>query len=206
MNKTIEIGLALGLALVACGKKDKDGGSSGGGGDVDVAGANAAIPAAWKGKLEFSVQRLGEGKFNDPVNVAAPKGWKKGFMEGSLEPPEGNSEYGFGTSFKAGGTCAGDCTKPKSEAEWVAAGDSTYFSGLGNPKPPEKIAKDDKGAGHRTLIVENGPLGMGSTSIIVAKWTDGGDRMYTCKADLSDKGKDLAPAFEKACLTVVSAK
>jgi hypothetical protein len=207
MKNLIVFTALIATAVAACGKKDKDGGSSGGGGGgaVDPAKANAAIPASWKGKVEFEAKKLGKGKFGDPVMVAAPKGWKDGFMDGSLEPPDGNKDFGFGTTFRAGGTCEGECKKEKSEAEWVAAGNASFFGNLLKHDPAPKIIKDEKGPGHRTLVATDKSNGIDKVTIVVAKWKDGGDRLYFCTVDLADASKEAAPAFEQACETVVAA-
>jgi len=39
--------------------------------------------------------------------------------------------------------------------------------------------------------------------VAVAWWRDGGGRFYFCAATLSPESKDLAPAFEQACLAAV---
>ena len=215
MTKMMNIALGLALVLGACSKKDKDAGGDksdkadksdkgggGGGGNVDASKANAAIPSSWKGKIEFTSQKLGEGKFGDPVYVAAPKDWAKGFMEGSLEPPKGSQGWPFGTSFRAGESCEGEC-KARSDAEWASAGEKSMF---GNVTKDGEVIKDDKGAGHHTVIVHNKSNGIAKTQIILANWKDGGERMFFCTVDLPDDVKDLVGAFEQACATVVSAK
>jgi hypothetical protein len=207
MTMKTMIALSTVLALAACGKKDKDGGSSGGGGgSVDPAAANAAIPAAWKGKLEFSAQKLGKGKFGPPVSVAAPKGWKDGFMDGSLEPADGTTTFGFGVSFKAGGTCGGECKK-KPAAEWETAANTSYFDNILAHKPPPKIIKDEKSAGRRVMVAKDQYTdgNQNKTMIVVATWTDNDEHFFACSVDLTDKEADLATAFEKACATVTPA-
>jgi len=188
------------MTLAGCGGKKK-------GNDApppDPAAANAAIPAAWKSKLEFTVQKLGDGKFTDPVAVAAPKGWKPGFLAGTLEPPEGNSDFGFGTTFRAGGSCGGDC-KAKSAADWEAAANTSYFGNVLAHKPAPKIIKDEKTPGRRVMIAKDQHTdgNMNPLTIIVSTWQDDGERFWTCSVELGDKAtEDLAPAFEKACLTL----
>ncbi len=136
------------------------------------------------------------------MNVAAPKGWKKGFMEGELDPPDGNKDFGFGTTFRAGSTCAGECNKEKPTAEWASAAESSYFA---NAKKDSEVIKDDKAADHHMLIVHNKSNGIDKTQVIYAAWTDGGKLMRTCQVDLPDQAKEVAPAFEQACLTVTLA-
>lgn len=197
----IGIGIAAALALAGCGKKDKDGaGSSGGagGGDVDVAPANKAIPAAWKGKLEFVARTITNR--DESATVPAPKDWKVGFLKDTLEPAEGNKAFGFATSFRAGKTCGGEC-KAKPAAEWEQAATSSFFGNMLAHKPPPKVLKDEKSAGKRVLIAEDQYTdgNQNKTVIMMAWWKDGADRLYYCTVDLAPESKELVGAFEQAC-------
>ena len=196
------------LCAAACGKGSgkSGGGDKAGGGTADAAAANAAIPAAWKSKVSFEVKTLGgeEDKHADKVSVPVPKGWKKGFLDGSVEPPDGNNDYGFGTKMLVGGGCQGEC-KVKSSAEWAKAADESMFNNLLAHTPPPKVIKDEKKDGRRTMIAEdtNTDGNVNNTTVVTAWWKDGAERFYFCDVTLAPESKDLAPAFEKACLAAV---
>jgi hypothetical protein len=163
---------------------------------VDVASANSKIPEAWKGKLEFMSQTL--ESHGDKVVVAAPKGWKPSNI-GALEPPDG-SGFGFGTKFWTGKTCNGEC-KARSAADWGASADKVSFANELAHQPAPKILKDDKRDGFRELVAEDQHIdgNINMTSILMAWWKDGADRMYFCNVELAPESKDLVWAFEQAC-------
>jgi hypothetical protein len=194
MNK-LTLGFVLLACATSCGKKK--GGSAASSGPADVSAANAAIPAAWKGKLEFVSQTI--TAHDDAVTVPAPKGWKPGNIQSMLEPPDG-SGFGFGTSFWPSKTCGGEC-KEKSAAEWEAAANSATFGNMLAHNPPPKVIKDEKTPGHRVLIAEDQYTGgqVNNITIMMGWWKDGADRMYLCTVDLAPESKDLVNAFEQAC-------
>ena len=192
--------LALGIALAACGKGDKD---KAAGGDkaapakdvaIDVAGVNALVPDALKPKLVFEKRSitLEQGKHSPTFTLAAPKDWnQRSKMFGALEPASG----GFGTEFKIGPNCDGAC-EPK---DWAAIADMVHFA----PRAKAKIIKEDKATkGRRTLIAEEGD----ATHVIVVWWTEGASEYISCTAKLASELKDAAPAFEKACQAVGQTK
>jgi hypothetical protein len=196
--------LVLLVMIAACGK---------GGGDkgaakeaprtADAKAANDAVPAAWKGKVTFEVRTLGGGKDkgDSKISVPVPKGWKNGFMDGSVEPPDGNNDYGFGTKVWVTGGCDGEC-KAKSAKEWEAAANHSLFDNVLAHKPAPKIIKDEKKDGRRTMIAEDQYTdgNVNNTMVMTAWWKDGGERFYFCDVTLAPEAKDLAPAFEQACL------
>jgi hypothetical protein len=198
------------MIVAACGSKGdkgKGGGDKGGGGTADAKAANDAVPAAWKSKLTFEAKTLGGEKGDkhaDKVSVAAPKGWKNGFLEGSVEPPDGNNDFGFGTKMWVGGGCQGEC-KVKSSKEWEEAANESMFNNMLAETPAPKVIKDEKKDGRRTAIVEEQHTGgqENDTTVVTAWWKDGGERFYFCNVTLAPEAKDLAPAFEKACLAAV---
>jgi hypothetical protein len=194
------------MVVAACGSKgDKGKGGEGGGGSADAKAANDAVPAAWKSKLTFEVKTLGgKDKHGEKVSVAVPKGWKDGFLDGSVEPQDGNNDFGFGTTMRVGGTCGGEC-KAKSAKEWAAAADDSFFNNITAHQPAPKITKDEKKDGRRTMIAtdQNTDGNMNRTYVVTAWWKDGGERFYFCDVELADESKDLAPAFEKACAAAV---
>ncbi len=195
------------LCAAACGKSGgKSGGGSSGGGTADPKAANDAVPAAWKSKLTFEAKTLGgeKEKSGDKVSVPVPKGWKNGFLDGSVEPPDGNNDYGFGTKMWVGGGCQGEC-KAKSSAEWAKAANESMFDNLLAHTPAPKVIKDEKKDGRRTVIAEDQFTdgNVNNTTVVTAWWKDGAERFYFCDVTLAPESKDLAPAFEKACLAAV---
>ena len=165
----------------------------------DVTALNAAIPAAWKGKVEFAPRQLGER--DDVMTVIVPKDWKKGFLSDQVEPPDGNSAFGFGTQMRIGATCGGEC-KARTVVEYAASADKELFSSLLAITPPPKVIKDEKTADQRVMIVETA-AGTGfdpKTMVAVAWYKDGAERMYTCTVDLTKEAAELAPVFVQACL------
>src|SRR5262245_9142190 len=101
-------------ALGACSKKSGDAAKVDIGAD-HVAAVNAAIPPDLKGKIEFELGTVEAGrKGKEAFKLAVPKGWKKGFMPGSLEPADsetfGSKTMGK-TSLKVGSDCNGTCEK-----------------------------------------------------------------------------------------------
>ena len=193
--------IATALVAAACGKGA--GGGASGGGTADPKAANDAVPAAWKQKLAFEVKTLGDDP-KEKVSAAVPKGWKKGFLPDELDPPDNNNDFGFGTTFRVGGTCGGDC-KAKSAKEWEDAANHAFFDNVLAHTPAPKVIKDDKKPGRRTMIAEDQHTdgNMNQTFVITAWWSDGGERFYFCDVALAEEAKDLAPAFDKACAAAV---
>lgn len=195
------------VMIAACGKGgDKGGAGKSGGGTADAKAANDAVPAAWKSKLSFEVRTVGgeKDKHGEKVSVPVPKGWKAGFLEGEVEPPDGNNDFGFGTKVWVTGGCDGEC-KAKTSKEWEASANHSLFDNVLAHTPPPKIIKDEKKDGRRTMIAEdtNTDGNVNNTMVMTAWWKDGGERFYFCDVTLAPESKDLAPAFEKACLAAV---
>jgi hypothetical protein len=142
--------------------------------------------------------------------VAAPKGWKKGFLPGSLEPDEKQVGSVFGkTEMKVGDNCDGAC---KSK-DWAAVVDKVYYSQYTGGSVKGKVVKDDKQKTSRTMVFQEEPTvtqhgnteattGGDGIKIITTWWTDGGSRHFSCTADLAKADAGLAAAFEKACSKV----
>ena len=190
MNKAISRLAWLALAVAACGK----GGDGGGGGDkapLDPAKANAAIPAAWKGKLEFVAGVAGEKR--DKVPAIMPKGWKEGFMPGSVAPADG-PDWSHGTDYSVGSTCQGVCGTVK---DWAAVADDSYFKQFTSGQSSAKVVKDEKSPTGRTMIAATSD----TTYVYVAWWEKEGKLLYSCQVTLKDKAQELAGAFEAACNT-----
>ena len=98
---------------------------------------------------------------------------------------------GFFSSFKVGTNCDGSC-EPK---DWDKIVEKATFA----PRLKDaKVIKDVKGAGTRTVIVEDLTTTK-ITTVISAWWKAGDSRYYECEARLDPAVKDAAPAFERAC-------
>jgi hypothetical protein len=198
--------IALALAtLGACGKKD-DGGGKGGDkadkgngnasiGTIDVAACNAAVPAALKDKIVFDKRdfKIEQGRHPTTYTLAAPKNWTQ--ESKMFAHIKGDDKAGFFTELKIGADCDGEC-KPK---QWEQIADKNFFKPRADGG---KVAKDEKSAGKRVMIVDVDKSGVKSTDIVVAWWTDGAKNYHTCVASLDESIKDAAPAFEKACQAV----
>jgi hypothetical protein len=189
------------IVAAACGKKDGGGDKGGGdkksgGGTVDPGPANAAIPAAWKGKIEFEAATIADDFDKEgTVKAVIPKGWVGGKgIKAMREPPETAKDFGFGTHVWSGSGCGGECKeRPATELEKEA--NKSFFDNLLAHTPPPKVIKDDKTPGHRLLVVEEDS----SMKIMAAWWKDGGKRFQFCTVELAKEAKDLEPAFEAAC-------
>jgi hypothetical protein len=89
-----------------------------------------------------------------------------------------------------GSNCNGECK----EKDWEKEADKADFE----PYAKGKIIKDVKSPGGRAMTaVMDGS--MASTIVVRAWWTAGDKNYHHCRAELDEKIKDAAPAFEKAC-------
>jgi hypothetical protein len=162
---------------------------------LDPAAANAAIPAAWKGKIEFEAAKI-EDDFDKDKSVTAviPKGWVPGKgIKSMREPPQG-SNLGFGTHVWAGVGCGGEC-KERPAAELEKELNKSFFDNVLAHTPPPKVIKDEKTPGHRLLVTDES----GKITVVGGWWKDGAKEFAFCDADLATEAKDLEPAFEQAC-------
>jgi len=197
--------IAVVAALAACGKSNKDAPKV----DIDdahIAAVNAALPTDLKDKLVFEKKDIeaGMGKKKETYTVAAPKGWKAGFIPGSLEPADADN-FGSKTlgksSFRVGSDCNGSCEKK----DWASVADKVYFSQMTGDKDG-KIVKDEKGENRRTVIFEGKvsdfPEHDVAVRIVTAWWEPDSTHYYVCQAELGVPVKGAAAAFEKACSKV----
>lgn len=189
MTKTKTLGLALSLGLAACGggkKKDPPK-------PLDAAPINALVPAALKDKVIFEQRAvvLKQGRHDTTFTLIAPKNWKQqSEMFGNLK---GDDKAGFMSELSIGTNCNGLCEAK----DWAKESDKSDFA----PHAKDKILKDEKGPGRRTMIaVSDGALA--KTTVVTAWWTEGDKKYFICRAELDDAIKDAAPAFEKACQSV----
>jgi hypothetical protein len=178
--------------------------------DADLAAVNAAVPADMKGKIEFEIGVVTEEKGRNPTKykMVRPKGWKPGFMPGSLEPADGDKGFGSPTlgktSMDVGSNCDGRCE----EKDWAKVSDKVNFASFVDGKRGEgKVVKDVKGKNTRTLVFEhklseNWPEKDVAFTIVTAWWTDGGEKYFVCDVELGAPAKGLVDAFEKVCAKV----
>jgi len=196
MNK-----VALVLALAACGNK-QDAPS------VDITDAHlAAVKAAspTDGKIEWEIGKaVAEKGKKKSYKLVRPKGWKSGFMPGSLEPADADN---FGsktlgkTSLRVDSNCDGACE----EKDWAKVADKVNFARFATAEG--KIVKDEKGTNERTVVFEHKPSEHFpekdvAVTVVRAWWQDGGSKYFTCEAEVGTPVKDYAKAFELACSKV----
>jgi len=194
------------LGLGACGK----GGSKAKGGDITaehVAAVNAALPADLKGKIEFEAGRVVENeKHGRAYKVAVPKGWKPGFMPGSLKPADADkfeSKTMGKTEMRVDRNCDGTCEKK----DWAATSDKVMFSQFTGGKMDGKVIKDEKRENGRTLVFESKPSDVFpeksvAVYIMTAWWDPDASEYHSCQVELGVPVKGAAAAFEKACSVV----
>lgn len=196
MNK-----LALVLLLVAC--KDKQAAPTVDITDADLAAVKAAIPPDLKDKIDFEIGtvEMGMSKRSKKLKLVMPKGWKTGFMPGSLEPAD-SSALGK-TELVVGSNCDGRCENK----DWEKVADKVNFAPLiaGTSSGKGKVIKDVKGKNTRTVVFEPETTGSSfdtAVTIVTAWWDPDGEKYFTCRAQLGTPAKGLADAFEKVCSKV----
>lgn len=176
--------------------------------DEHVAAVNAAVPADLKDKLAFEAGeiKIERGRRTISYKLAIPKGWKKGFMEGELEPADADN-FGSKTlgrsELRVGSNCDGACKKK----DWAAVSDKVHFSQFTSGNMEGKVLKDEKGTHRRTLVFEakaseSFPEHSVAVYVMTAWWDPDDSRYYTCRAELGAQIKGAADAFEKACSLV----
>jgi hypothetical protein len=208
MNKYLAIAL---VAAVGCSKSNGDSSSPSGkaaevSGD-DVGAINGAISGDLKGKVEFEAGRV-ELRKGRGIKLPVPKGWKPGFMSGTLQPADaeemGPSKTLGATTFRVGSDCNGMCEKK----DWAKVADEVRFSRFTSGKIEGKVIKDEKGDNRRTLVFEGKPSESFrdrdiAVHVVVAWWKPDDERYYTCTAELGAPAVGLAAAFEKACAAAI---
>jgi len=205
------------VAVAACGKKGA-GGSAAKVTQADVDAVNAAIPADLKDKVTFELGKVEDkrGRHSTTYTLAVPKGWKKGFMPGELEPADAD-HFGSKTlgksSLEVSSNCDGECTSK----DWAAVVDKVYYRQYTSGKVGGTVVKDEKRKLGRTLVFSREPTqqqqgtttvtsGSKGVTIITTWWADGGSRHYVCTADLGEPIVGMADAFEKACAKIAVAE
>jgi hypothetical protein len=207
MNKLLVISM-----LAACSK------SGGGGAGVSVTKAdadavNALVPADLKGKIEFEVRKIEDkvGRRTTTYTLVAPKGWKNGFLPGSLEPAQ---DSGHGNTFgKTGMTVSDNCDGECVPKDWAAVVDKAFYAQYTSGQVKGKVVKDDKQKTSRVLVFEKQPTveqqgntevttGSEGVTIIRTWWSEGASKHFSCEVSLNKDDAKLAPAFEQACAKV----
>lgn len=225
--------IALVVVSVGCSKKKAGDGAAASAPSItkaDADAANAAVPADLKSKVVFEVQTIEDklGRHTTTYTLVAPKGWKKGFMPGELEPEKTgwpddkdifDNQLGR-TRIEVGSNCDGAC-EPK---DWAAVVDKVYFSQYTSGKVHGKVLKDVKGKNDRLMVFQEEPTvqenagsasmtvnGQTTTTTVTAStgsegltiihtwWEDGASKHYVCTVELAKPAASLEPAFEKAC-------
>ncbi len=193
------VGALVPVVLAACGGK-------GGGDAADTAGqapapvdpkTQAADVQAVQAKVPADVAITFEAVVGEKDRHVAiqPKGWETGVIPGRVKPPTG-SNLGFMTAFSTGTNCDGECS-PK---DWAKVADSVEFAQFAGGN--WKIEKDEKLADGRILVAK----GEDRVDIVLAKWKDGADRYFMCRATLDKEVVSAAAAFEEACRRMTVAR
>ena len=218
------VALAMALMMaVGCGKEADDKLAVSMPAD-HAAAVNALVPAPWKDRINFTIQSVEnkKGRSGETFKVAAPAGWKPGFLGGSLQPGDADNfgrskTLGIKAEMRVGSNCDGECTSK----DWAAVVDKVYYQQIVSQKG--KVMKDDKRPNGRTMVFAREPTeemqgetkvisGSPGINIITTWWKQGGSAHFVCEVDLGAElgatdtaGPDyasLAPAFEKACAVV----
>ena len=185
---------------------------------ADADAINALVPAALKTQVQFEVGTILDdfGHHKTTYTLVLPKGWKKGFMPGSLEPADSDN---FGsktlgkTSIQVGNNCDGDCK----DKDWAAVVDKVYYRQYTSGQVTGKLVKDDKRATGRTLVFHQEPKtekngdtevtsGQKATAIITTWWVAGAPHHFVCKVELGEAAAGLEAAFGQACAKVAIAE
>jgi hypothetical protein len=186
------------VAVVGCGKRERqDSAAAGPGGAavvVDAAAVNALVPAALKDALVFEKRELvtERGKRKTRYTIAAPRGWAQ--SSAMFAHLRADDKAHVLTRLEVGANCDGECS-PK---PWQAVADRVNFA----PRAKGKVIKDEAGPGRRTMIAVVDSGGARTTDVVVAWWSDGAKNYHTCTASLGEGFEDAAPAFDRACQAV----
>jgi hypothetical protein len=141
--------------------------------------------------------------------MVVPKGWKKGFMPGELEPADadnfGSKTFGK-TTLRIGTNCDGTCEKK----DWAATADKATFGPILTGMKGKAVKDEKAGDGNGRLVVfeterdPNSPFGDKDVAVYVVRawWTKDSTKYWTCHAELGVPAKGLAAAFEKVCAKV----
>lgn len=199
MMRTLVLGLVT-LAMGACGGKAEEPVKKAGPSVADVkaevdkaaAEVNAKVPEALRANLTFEAVA---GEKNRHVALQ-PKGWTSSTIPGLLKPPEGSQGLGFMTKFSTGSNCDGACTA-RDAASWKATADKVEFAQFASNGA--KVAKDEALPDGRLLVAT---WDRKRVDVAVARWKDGAERYFSCRATLEGAAADAADAFEAACLAM----
>lgn len=173
------------LALGACGGKTES--APDGTGEAPAPTLDPAAVTAAQAKVPAGVAVTFEAVQGDKARLVAvqPKGWETGVIPGRVKPPMG-SNLGFMTSFSTGTNCDGECA-PK---DWGAVVEKVEFASFGG-----KFDKDDKLPDGRLVVVKSGDR----IDIVLARWKEGAEHYFVCRATLDRELVAAADAFEEAC-------
>lgn len=201
----IRLGFVAAL-LAACGG-DKDAAPKVDITQADLDAVNAAVPADLKGKVEFEIGTItAEKGKKTSYKLVRPKGWKPGFMPGSLKPADADN---FGsptlgkTEMSVDSNCDGSCEKK----DWAKVSDKVHFTRFTAGQMKGKVLKDTQGKNERLVVFEHElseHFPEKDTAITIARawWDPDGSRYFLCEVELGTPVKGLAAAFEKACSKV----
>ncbi len=152
-----------------------------------LAPVQAAVPADGP-KVTFEAKLLDD----DRIALTVPTGWTVGVIPGRFKPPD-DAKLGFMTQFGAGGNCDGMC-EPK---DWKATADKVEFAQFKSGS--FSIIKDEPLTNPEGRLVVASADGGKRLYLVVARWKDGAERYFNCRATLEESALKLLPALELAC-------
>ncbi|HRC59290.1 MAG TPA: hypothetical protein PKU97_25385 [Kofleriaceae bacterium] len=175
---------------------------------------NAAIPAAWKGKVTLEPWTVDSNGHR--YALLLPKGWKLSPVhEGTVVPADNNqlddSEvFGSGNEVSVMSYCAGDCSPGR---DWYKASDDQIFAQFRDMRVRGTVLSDERQPNGRLLITQREPekgtdvkvTAQDKSRIVVRAWWDkNGSSYHVCQVVLSDVSYELAPAMAAACMTATA--
>ena len=196
---------AIVALVVACGKREPDAVPTA---TIDVAAINALVPAALRDELVFEQRELVTDHTGGGVapkvtfTAAVPRGWERQPFAivddfAALVPPAASKLAGAADlSLKSACKQDGICVAQDGVA-WAALAEKEVFGPY--RRDGIVIERDDVRATDRLAILRRAA----DRYLVYAWWRDGGTRFRICAARLASAAEAAAPAFEKACRTVV---
>ncbi len=127
---------------------------------------------------------------DDTILALVPVDWKAVAGGFGYEPPEPAFDE-FGTRFSAGTNCDGFC-KAKDWAQVAEKVEFARFRQDGATIESEVALTDPPG---RRIVSSQGKR----TTVAVARWREGAEKYFYCRAELAGKHRALKDRFTTAC-------
>ncbi len=148
--------------------------------------ANAAVPAAWKGKLSFTVVKDAKEKLQGVI----PVGWAASKYVPDAYAPN-DAAYGVATELHLHTNCDGSCVAK----DWAPIVQRVTIDPFA--KSGRKVLRDESTATSHLILVSVPE--MMKRELVYTVWAIGSDRYWICDAEIGDELADALPAFEAAC-------